>query len=110
MRPNFSSHAFIVMPNHWHGLFSITRPEGDVWNEGRIAAFGKPAKDTTATMAGGIKSSVTSRARKEWGMTDKIWQPRFYDHVVRDEADFLRIADYILTNPNKWNEDRFYTP
>ena len=32
----------------------------------------------------------------------------FYDHVIRNEADYLRIATYIQTNPQKWATDRFY--
>ena len=37
-----------------------------------------------------------------------IWQKSFYDHIVRDESDYLRICEYIETNPAKWQEDIYY--
>lgn len=47
-------------------------------------------------------------ASKELGRN--IWQRSYYDHVVRDESDYLRIASYIMENPAKWMEDRYYVP
>lgn len=38
----------------------------------------------------------------------QIWQRSFYDHVIRDEDDYLRTAKYIQENPAKWTEDRYY--
>lgn len=49
-----------------------------------------------------FKGAVTKRI----GQT--IWQKGFYDHIIRDEADYLRIWDYIDTNPAKWAEDEYY--
>ena len=40
----------------------------------------------------------------------RVWQRSFYDHVIRDEDDYLRIAEYVLENPAKWMEDRYYVP
>ena len=39
-----------------------------------------------------------------------LWQSAFHDHVIRNEADYLRIWQYIDTNPIKWEQDRYYTP
>ena len=41
--------------------------------------------------------------------TKNIWQPRFYDHVIRGEQDYKEIWQYIDSNPQKWEEDEFYT-
>ena len=38
-----------------------------------------------------------------------VWQRGYHDHIVRGEADYLRIWSYIDTNPAKWREDRYYT-
>ena len=38
----------------------------------------------------------------------KIWQPRFYDHVVRNQEEYENIWNYIEYNIAKWNEDRFF--
>ena len=47
-------------------------------------------------------------------MTDKacgqaLWQRGYHDHIVRNDADYLRIWQYIETNPAKWAEDKYYT-
>jgi REP element-mobilizing transposase RayT len=34
-----------------------------------------------------------------------IWQRSFYDHVIRNEQDLMRIREYIETNPLKWELD-----
>ena len=37
----------------------------------------------------------------------RIWQRNYYEHVVRDENDYVRLATYIQNNPQKWEEDMF---
>ena len=37
-----------------------------------------------------------------------LWQRSFYDHIIRDENDYLKICNYIDTNPAKWSEDKYY--
>ena len=37
-----------------------------------------------------------------------IWQKGYHDHVIRNDADYLRIWNYIDTNPAKWREDCYY--
>lgn len=34
--------------------------------------------------------------------TDFAWQPRFYDRIIRNEAEFMHIQDYIFKNPEQW--------
>jgi len=58
--------------------------------------------------------SVPSRIRSFKTLVTKavgapVFQRSFYDHVVRNEQDALRIRQYIRDNPAKWEEDRFYT-
>jgi putative transposase len=38
----------------------------------------------------------------------KLWQRNYYEHVIRDEASYLKITDYTITNPLKWKEDQYY--
>jgi len=35
----------------------------------------------------------------------RLWQRNFYEHILRDQADYERIAGYILDNPLNWNQD-----
>jgi REP element-mobilizing transposase RayT len=37
-----------------------------------------------------------------------VWQRNYYDHIIRKEADYFRIAEYIIKNPRKWQADKFY--
>jgi putative transposase len=45
-----------------------------------------------------FKGKATNRS---WalGWRGKLWQPRYYDHIVRAEEDLRAIAEYILNNP-----------
>ena len=39
----------------------------------------------------------------------KIWQRDYYEHIIRNEQSYETISNYIIDNPAKWNEDKFYT-
>jgi hypothetical protein len=38
------------------------------------------------------------------------WQPRFHDHIIRDNSELNRVATYIENNVVNWKDDEFYTP
>ena len=35
----------------------------------------------------------------------RIWQRNYYEHIIRDENDYMRIAEYIINNPITWEND-----
>lgn len=39
---------------------------------------------------------------------DFAWQPRFHDHIIRNERTFEKIKNYIINNPSNWEKDKFY--
>ena len=39
---------------------------------------------------------------------DFEWQPRFNDHIIRDNTSFDRIQNYINSNIKNWKNDDFY--
>ncbi|MBQ7799940.1 MAG: hypothetical protein IJ370_05555, partial [Oscillospiraceae bacterium] len=53
-----------------------------------------------------LVKSFKTLITKEIGKS--IFQRSFHDHVIRDERDYLKIWNYIDTNPAKWNVDCFY--
>ena len=57
-----------------------------------------------SSFVAGFESSVTGRAHRELDSAN-IWQRNYYEHIIRDQADYKRIADYIANNPMKWDED-----
>ena len=91
---------FVVMPNHIHGI--LTLPEGCsyyLWDiVGRYKTF------TTHQYMKGVRQN-------HWPpFPGRLWQQRFWDHVIRDEYDRSRIQEYIQNNPAKWIEDTLYVP
>lgn len=60
-----------------------------------------------ASWAAGFRSAVTSRVRECWKRPDaSLWQEDYFEHMIRDEAELLRIRDYVLSNPARWKLDR----
>lgn len=37
----------------------------------------------------------------------KLWHRSYYDHIIRNQDDYIRISDYIENNPANWEKDRF---
>ncbi len=70
-------------------------------NVNRKNAF-KPQSKNLASIIRGFKSSVTTYARKNNIQFD--WQPRFHDRMIRNQAEFNRISNYILNNPMNWGK------
>jgi len=99
--PGVELDAFVVMPNHVHGVIFIgNTPNTDM----------HPPAASLGTVIGSYKSGVTRRIRET--MADpglQVWQGRFHDHIIRDEADLYRIQTYLLDNPSRWAEDTFYS-
>jgi hypothetical protein len=44
----------------------------------------------------------------EMGFIGDIWQRNYYEHIIRNETEYARIAEYINNNPILWEKDRFY--
>ena len=93
--PNVSINTFVIMPNHVHLIVAI-EPAAD----GGVRA---PRPTTLSDIVRSIKAMVT----RELGYS--IWQTSFYDHVIRNETDYLRIWQYIDNNPAHWAEDEYYS-
>ena len=64
-----------------------------------------PDAGSLAVIINQYKGAVTRWARNN-GVDDFAWQPRFYDRVVRNEEERLRIRRYIEKNPAQWPRDR----
>lgn len=98
---------FIIMPNHVHGIIFINKPDKINWETNK---FGVQSQNL-ASVIRGYKSSI-----KAYSTTNNIefeWQPRYYDHVIRDQNEYNNIRDYIFKNPEQWllngdNKDNLY--
>ncbi len=65
-----------------------------------------PKKDSLPSILRSYKSAVTKHANR-LGF-EFAWQSKYHDHIIRDEAAYQRIAQYIENNPSKWKEDGFF--
>ncbi len=108
LRPyvRLEEHEFVVMPNHTHGIIWIL---GDAVVGARrrrapTPRFGKPIAGSLPNIVRSFKAAVTYRAGRELDLAN-IWQRNYYEHIIRKQADYERIAKYIATNPSQWDKD-----
>lgn len=111
MRPdmNLEMGAFIIMPNHFHAIIIIGNNEfnsEDIFISPQRNKFGKQSKNLPSIIRG-FKIGVTRRARKI--NPDFSWQSSYHDHIIKDGNSYDTITNYIINNPAKWEEDRFYS-
>ncbi len=90
---------YVIMPNHIHLVVVI---------EERAIRESPLRKRSLIAKAMGYLKMNASRDIHKNGYNDKIWQRSFHDHIIRSEADYLSIWNYIDGNPQKWEKDCFY--
>ncbi len=86
--PEVLLEKYVVMPNHIHAIIQL-----DSAVQQRL---------TIPQLIGLYKAAVSRRAGKA------IWQRSFYEHTIRNQAEYDEIWTYIDNNPMKWELDRFY--
>lgn len=65
-----------------------------------------PQSRNLASIIRGFKIGVTTNARQV--SSNFAWQSRYHDRIIRDENEYWRISQYIINNPQKWEEDEHY--
>ncbi|MFA4830980.1 MAG: transposase [Patescibacteria group bacterium] len=65
-----------------------------------------PQRNNLASIIRGFKSTTTKQINQITKFNYFAWQPRFYDHIVRNEKSLNNIRYYIRQNPAKWWRDR----
>lgn len=89
--PSVRIEHYVIMPNHVHLLVRLT-------GKGPMGASGP----TLFRIVKAVKGLSTRAAKRE------IWQDNYYEHIIRDENDFLACWQYIENNPAQWAEDEYY--
>ena len=120
-------HNYIVMPNHFHAIIEIRRgeshsPQSDssqshlsqsdpssITNECNINGNDLPQRmkspsKTVGAIVRGFKGAVS----RQLGYS--IWQRNYYEHIIRTDASYRHISNYIENNPTKWQSDKLYSP
>ena len=100
---------YIVMPNHIHMFIQISNE--DWFHNYQKEAFSKPTSKSIPSVVRSYKSAVSKRIHETYNspLTPyNIWQPRYYDNIIRNEKAYQKIWDYIDSNPLCWEKDKFY--
>ncbi len=117
--PHLCLDAFVVMPNHVHGVIILAPAEDarvGLTAAGDVGAGFKPAPTEFPTVARRhglpeiVRAFKTFSARRvnaaRAALGKPLWQRNYYEHVVRNEDDLSRIREYIDLNPLQWDLDR----
>lgn len=89
---------YVIMPNHVHLLLFID-------NNGTV----NPSP-TVGNIIGWFKYNTTKSVNEKHKTPgNKFWQRSYYDHIIRDEKDYMEKRNYIISNPLKWLDDEYYS-
>jgi len=109
---------FIVMPNHIHGILildkmdidddTIDNPNIHLSAQSQYFSEISPKSGSVSRILGSFKSACSLHIHQTFPDVDFEWQERFYDHIIRNDKSFVRISNYIVNNPLKWEDDKFY--
>ena len=77
---------YVIMPNHIHMIILINNK-------------------TEITISRIIKQYKTLVSKR---IGYSIWQKSFYDHIIRNEEEYLKIKEYIQNNVQNWKKDKYF--
>jgi REP element-mobilizing transposase RayT len=127
--PGVDIDAFVVMPNHIHGIILLTGnnvgatprgcPDDSIVDavDGMVGATPRGCPDGATGLSlpdvvHRFKSFTTAQYRhgvKNHGwipFPGRLWQRNYYEHIIRNDHELHRIRQYIAENPEKWSLDR----
>jgi len=104
---------YVIMPNHVHMIIVLTDHERTPC---MASLQEKPSVGTRYVVPGKSKQTVSRIIQQYKASVSRdlavsgLWQPRFYDHIIRDKEKYQLIWQYIDENPQKWSEDCYFMP
>jgi REP element-mobilizing transposase RayT len=117
--PNVVLHEHIVMPNHVHGIVELSDAtnvgaenflplHGRVQNfEPQQNSFQRMIPRSVGSIVKGFKIGVTKWFHANTDI-ETLWQRNYHEHIIRNEKSYQTISEYIINNPAKWNDDKFF--
>ncbi|MDP1696576.1 MAG: hypothetical protein Q8L45_02120 [Xanthomonadaceae bacterium] len=103
-----ASDAFVIMPNHFHGIVSIHPVGAQLIAPHDRGAMKHGAMNRAPTVGEIIRAfkAAATRGLRQAGVPQFAWQRNYYEHIIRNEASLGRIRQYIADNPSRWAQDR----
>jgi len=109
--------AYVVMPNHLHGIVifpaevagcrpALRNPARNPAPRGQPRSSREHEARSLSTFIGQFKAVTTTAIRRLAQQPDlQVWQTRFFDRVVRNETELNQTREYIFNNPAQWELD-----
>ena len=88
---------YVIMPNHIHLILFV--------DDTAYSGTSRAPSPTNAKIPHFV-SALKRFCNRDIG--ENIFQRSYHDHIIRGEADYLKIWEYIDNNPKKWELDRYY--
>jgi len=113
--PGVELDAFVVMPNHLHGLIILPKARRaqhavPLRNKNILVperTFGALQPRELPTLVRSFKAACTRRVNQLRGAPGQpLWQRGYHEHVVRGDDDLEQLQRYIAENPLRWALDR----
>ena len=103
---NAACDAFVVMPNHMHGVIVLAGVNAVGAQHVAPLRKGGGQSGSLGAIVRSFKGAVSKRINRRRGTPGApVWQRNYYEHVIRSE-DELQIRRYIEGNPLRWSLDR----
>lgn len=88
--------AAVILPDHLHFIWTL--PSGDTAYSQRVSRL-KVLFTRSLKYRRVLESQISLSRRKH--RESNVWQRRFWEHTIKDEADLQKHLDYIHYNPVK---------
>ena len=89
---------YAIMPDHIHMIIYIFDEDKIFGGTSRTPS---PTNQAISSLISTLKRFVNKK------ICFNIWQRSYYDHIIRNEKEFLEICDYIDNNPLNWINNKF---
>jgi len=112
--------AWVIMPNHIHGIVVILDDDivsrdrrggcrGDPCRGGSRTAPTAAKRKPLGRLIGAFKTVSTKRINEiRCTPGDRFWQRNYWEHIIRDESSLAQIRQYVINNPARWVDDRLH--
>ena len=87
----FGVEAWVVLPDHMHCVWTLSEGDGDYATRWRLIK----TRFSRAMPKGRLRPSHVARGERG------VWQRRYWEHHIRDAADFAAHVEYCRINPVK---------
>lgn len=108
--PDVELDAFVLMPNHLHGLIMLGAAQPILGGPWVSATRGEPPRGTRPGSLGAVVQNFKTVSTRKVNVLNgtagaPLWQRDYYEHIVRDERALDTIRRYIEGNPSQWELD-----